>query len=65
LYNPVDALNNIEAELNPVNLKDVWEELWTELHHQDDVGIGSYRVVPQIARIGFNTFTAQLRTPNH
>ncbi|MCW1883730.1 hypothetical protein OKA04_03255 [Luteolibacter flavescens] len=27
-------------------------ELWDELHHQGDLGIGSYACVPQIVRIG-------------
>lgn len=30
---------------------DVWDELWDELHHQGDVGIASYAVVPQLVRI--------------
>jgi hypothetical protein len=29
----------------------VWEELWNELHHQGDVGVASYAVIPQIVRI--------------
>lgn len=30
---------------------DVWEELWTELHHQGDVDIASYAAIPQLVRI--------------
>lgn len=29
----------------------VWKELWEELHHQGDVGVASYAVIPQIVRI--------------
>jgi hypothetical protein len=29
----------------------VWEELWTELHHQGDVGDASYAAVPHLVRI--------------
>lgn len=28
--------------------KDVWDELWNELHHQGDVGVASYAAVPEI-----------------
>ncbi len=27
---------------------DVWDELWSELYHQGDVGIASYAAVPQL-----------------
>jgi hypothetical protein len=29
----------------------VWHELWEELHHQGDVGEGSYAAVPHLVRI--------------
>jgi hypothetical protein len=29
----------------------VWNELWNELHHQGDVGVASYAVIPQLVRI--------------
>lgn len=29
----------------------VWDELWNELHHQGDVGVASYAVIPQLVRI--------------
>ncbi|PHV08479.1 hypothetical protein CSQ96_02660 [Janthinobacterium sp. BJB412] len=31
--------------------EDVWDALWEDLHHQGDVGIGSYAAVPQLVRI--------------
>lgn len=31
--------------------KDVWEELWNELHHQGDIGDASYAAVPQLVSI--------------
>lgn len=30
---------------------EIWDELWEELHHQGDVGIASYAVIPHLARI--------------
>lgn len=30
---------------------DEWDELWEELHHQGDVGVASYAVVPHLVRI--------------
>jgi hypothetical protein len=44
-YNPSDALRRLESG------KNVWEELWQELHHQDDVGEASYAAVPHLLRI--------------
>jgi hypothetical protein len=31
--------------------KDVWNELWEELHHQGDLGIASYAAIPHLVRI--------------
>lgn len=31
--------------------KEIWETLWEELHHQGDVGIASYAVLPHLIRI--------------
>lgn len=28
-----------------------WDELWTELHHQGDLGLASFAAVPQLVRI--------------
>src|SRR5690242_20920662 len=38
-YDPRNALHSLEAN---TNVEKVWEELWTELHHQGDVGEASY-----------------------
>lgn len=43
-----------DASLALRSLRDgenVWDELWTELHHQGDVGIASYAAVPQLVTI--------------
>jgi hypothetical protein len=48
LYDPTLALRRLEGE-NDVDA--VWEELWTELHHQGAVGEASYAVVPHLVRI--------------
>ena len=34
--------------------KQVWDELWDELHHQGDVGEASYAAVPELVRIHRN-----------
>ena len=31
--------------------EDVWDALWDDLHHQGDLGVGSYAAVPQLVRI--------------
>jgi hypothetical protein len=52
LYNPVGALLKLE---NGNTAKDVWEELWNELHHQGDIGMASYAAVPHLVRIHKNS----------
>ncbi|KRB98275.1 hypothetical protein [Duganella sp. Root198D2] len=37
--------------------KDVWDELWNELHHQGDVGVASYAAVPELVRIAGDATT--------
>jgi hypothetical protein len=40
-----------ELENGSDNTNEIWEEFWNELHHQGDVDIASYAVVPQLVRI--------------
>jgi hypothetical protein len=47
-YDPRNALHSLEAN---TKVEKVWEELWTELHHQGDVGEASYATIPLLARI--------------
>lgn len=47
-YNPVECLTRLYG--NP-NDDAAWEELWEELHHQNDVGQASYAAVPHILEI--------------
>ena len=49
LYDPTPMLKKLESEEEDV--KEVWEELWNELHHQGDLGEASYAVVPHLVRI--------------
>ena len=48
-YDPRPALRRLE-----VNWHDdaAWSELWSELHHQADVGEASYAAVPALVAIG-------------
>jgi hypothetical protein len=48
---PVDLrslLKSLQAAEDP---EPVWRELWQELHHQGDVGEGSFAAVPHLVRI--------------
>jgi hypothetical protein len=47
-YDPRKALRLLEQG---DNVPAVWEELWTKLHHQGDVGEASYAAVPHLVRI--------------
>lgn len=40
-------LRRLESEGTPA----AWDDLWQELYHQGDVGIGSYAAVPHLVRI--------------
>ena len=51
-YNPVPALRRLEAARTANEESEAFVELWDELHHQGDLGIGSYASVPHIVRIG-------------
>src|SRR6188508_1592820 len=45
-YDPRPALARLRAGDH-----EAWEELWTELHHQGDVGAASYAAVPHLVDI--------------
>ena len=47
-YDPRGALRALELDSLS---KEAWDELWNELHHQNDVGEASYAAVPHIVRI--------------
>jgi hypothetical protein len=40
-----------ELENGSSHTGEIWEEFWNELHHQGDVDIASYAVVPHLVRI--------------
>jgi hypothetical protein len=48
-YNASSRLKELED--GSTDLEEIWEEFWNELHHQGDVDIASYAVVPQLVRI--------------
>jgi hypothetical protein len=48
-YNASARLQELESGSD--NTDEIWEEFWNELHHQGDVDIASYAVVPQLVRI--------------
>jgi len=41
----------LELDSGSTDTKNIWEEFWNELHHQGDVDIASYAVIPQLVRI--------------
>lgn len=48
---PVDLrplLKNLESDADP---QPAWDALWQELHHQGDIGPGSFVAVPHLVRI--------------
>ena len=48
-YDASIALSNLENSNEDPD--QIWSELWKNLHHQGDVGIASYAVVPHIATV--------------
>lgn len=48
-YNASTRLQELESGTG--NAEEIWGEFWDELHHQGDVDIASYAVVPQMVRI--------------
>jgi hypothetical protein len=48
-YNAVIRLKELENDSG--DLEEIWDEFWNELHHQGDVDVASYAVVPQLVRI--------------
>jgi len=48
LYDPTPILRKLEQDKE---IKEAWEELWSELHHQGDLGEASYAAVPHLVRI--------------
>ena len=51
-YDASIALKELEQTDSPEQLRNIWDELWNELHHQGDVGLASYLALPQLVRIG-------------
>ncbi len=51
-YDVSVPLRKLEQAQDPETIKQIWEELWNELHHQGDVGLASYLALPQLVRIG-------------
>lgn len=47
-YDPRPALRQLERG---ENLKEAWNELWQELHHQRDLGEASYATIPVLVDI--------------
>jgi hypothetical protein len=48
-YNASTRLHELESGAGDV--EEIWEEFWNELHHQGDIDMASYAVVPHLARI--------------
>jgi hypothetical protein len=48
---PYDPRNALRSLAEGRNVGAAWKELWTELHHQGDVGEASYAAVPKLVRI--------------
>jgi hypothetical protein len=48
---PYDPRLAVEALRSPSQRERAWEELWSELHHQGDVGEASYVAVPLLVQV--------------
>lgn len=48
---PIDLRPLLRKLEDAEDAKAAWDELWQELHHQGDVGPGSYVAVPHLVRI--------------
>lgn len=51
-YDVSIPLRKLEQYDSLETVKNIWEELWNQLHHQGDVGLASYLAVPHLVRIG-------------
>lgn len=47
-YDPRPALERVHRE---GDVPELWDELWEELHHQGDVGVGSYAAIVVLVQI--------------
>ena len=52
IYDASIPLRQLEGTEDKEKIKEVFDELWNELHHQGDVGLASYLALPQLVRIG-------------
>ena len=50
-YDASTALKKLEQADSLEEVREIYEELWNELHHQGDVGVASYYAVPHMVRI--------------
>ena len=48
---PYDARSLLRRFANAAEEMACWDEVWNELHHQDDIGEASYAVLPQFVRV--------------
>ncbi|MEO6522571.1 MAG: hypothetical protein ABIN91_12885 [Mucilaginibacter sp.] len=54
-YDASVALKKLEQAIEIKIVKELYLELWNELHHQGDVGPASYYAVPHLVRIALET----------
>lgn len=52
IYDASIPLRQLEGTEDKEKIKEVFDELWNELHHQGDVGLASYLALPQLVRLG-------------
>ena len=51
LYDVSIPLRRLEGTKDKKEIDRIFQELWTELHHQGDVDLASYLAIPQLVRI--------------
>ena len=52
LYDASIPLRQLEETEDKEKIREIFNELWNELHHQGDVGLASYLALPHLVRIG-------------
>lgn len=54
-YDASVALRKLERAEDFRQVNEIYEDLWSSLHHQGDIGLASYYAVPHLVQMAFNS----------